>query len=147
MKKILYNRKYPRTDIEKYMKEAQKQPIKNAMPFSTFSKEYLTNIVQTPIAEIEKKKTAFINAAKIISAENLVDIEIAEHPDRIEVIFSFDHGKIFTDLKTVTGFADEIAFFNELVATERDISVSLVMYTHIQHTKTGRRITPPLASS
>lgn len=145
MKKTIYSKKYSKIDVEKYWKESQKNPAKNTMPFSTFSKEYLTNIVNTPIAEIEKKKATFINAAKIISSENLVDIEILESPDSIEVIFSFDNGKIFSDLKTVSGFADEISFFRDM--TDKDISVSLVMYTHIQYTKSGRRITPPLASS
>lgn len=140
---IIYEKYYPRINLEEEFRQLNMEIIEDReLPFPTFqelldyfSKE--TFYIHLPHRVESSEK--FIQLAIDISKRYELDTKITRYKDCIRVDYAFDSAGEMCGVNQLFGMADQFSFFNNI--NGRDITVSMVYYTHVVF-RNGRIIAP-----
>lgn len=102
-----------------------------------YAKTLLSNAVSVVIPERVEGKVKFIEAAKEIGAEYLIDLTISAFNNYITATYSLECNSDFHCLKKIISQADEISFQSD----GDKVLLSLNYYTHATYLS-GRKVSP-----
>lgn len=133
MGKIIYSKKYPKTDIEQVLKEAEKasyeeRDLTELSVLPTFKELLmeLENAEYIPIPGRSESAEAFILRAKQIAEDDEIDIQITENLLGYCVELSVDSDSMYDDIQYLFSRCDMISFSAGI--RDRDITISLDYY-------------------
>ncbi len=139
MAKIIYEKTFPKEDMEAVMKKALKNScdddMKDLPSFDEILKKFNQETVIIPLPKRIKNAHTFINKAIKISKQYKIDIRITKNKTHLTVDLYLDEGGFMGYLRDLFLYADDIAFFTHI--DNSDICISIDYYTHLIRTKCG----------
>ena len=142
MSTLLFKKTYPRVKLEESLTEVDSDRIESAMDALSakgFFDKLEESIAIAPLPGREESAKLFIEAAKEISSQHELDIEIWQQFGCIAVDLAFDTSSGLMGLNTVFGMADEFSFFTGIKG--HDLIVAMRYYTHAVYLN-GRQLVP-----
>lgn len=138
---IIHERKYG--DILRKLSEQGKgeenylSPTVNGGTAEEYARALLSNTVRVMIPERIEGKVKFIETAKEIGEEYLIDLTISARTNCITATYSLECDADFHCLKKIISQADEISF----QSNGDKVLFSLTYYTHATYLS-GRKVSP-----
>lgn len=138
---IIYERKYG--DILRKLSEQgigdkdTLSPVVNRDTAGEYARALLSNTVRVIMPERLEGKVKFIETAKEIEAEYLIDLTISAFDNYITATYSLECNADFHCLKKIISQADEISFQSD----GDKVLLSLNYYTHATYLS-GRKVSP-----
>lgn len=130
MTEVLYEKKYPRKEVDYPAEPIEKKPLteEQKKEFNRFLEELETSVVLVLLPHRQEGANRFIKAAIGVSKLYELDLRLTRHDSHISATISFDDGGCMSALKPLLAMGDDFAFFSTV--NDRDHTISIDYFTH-----------------